>query len=364
MKNYYEILGVSTDATQEEIKNAYNNIPDTLKTSDTTDAYKVLSDDQSRKEYDEKLKAKEEKKSPVKKLMIYAGIFFALGGTVALANKISNDKTNNTKVEGTVTPGVTEEPEDTLPTVTPAPEQSIDEVKPTVAPTSTPEPTKAPIAYEDVKVINSETIDVVVNHLAEEYAEKGLEIDIEELKSVLTIANISSMEKEYLANIDFDKLLKKANDGSDKITSHNIRKLEKNEKSKYISTSELYYNETAKKVIKYSEGFIFWVEDKVENKTLTEKECSKAFEYFGKFADEKGNFVIDNKEMGYMDIPAEARYGIEKLVGPTILIEFTNCGKANIETITYIGSVQRTDFDGVRYVSELRSYVPQKQLTK
>lgn len=65
MKNYYEILGVKRDATQEEIKHAYRNLvkkfhPDANHHSEEakeqfqqiSEAYQVLSDEESRKQYD------------------------------------------------------------------------------------------------------------------------------------------------------------------------------------------------------------------------------------------------------------------------------------------------------------------------
>jgi DnaJ-class molecular chaperone len=63
--NYYEILGVSHDASQAEIKKSFRNLalqhhPDKNKNSDESkhkfmriiEAYEVLSDEQARKNYD------------------------------------------------------------------------------------------------------------------------------------------------------------------------------------------------------------------------------------------------------------------------------------------------------------------------
>ena len=67
MNNYYEILEVSKDATQDEIKKAYKKLakkfhPDINKESGAeekfkkiNEAYEVLSDETERKEYDQKL---------------------------------------------------------------------------------------------------------------------------------------------------------------------------------------------------------------------------------------------------------------------------------------------------------------------
>jgi molecular chaperone DnaJ len=62
MKNYYEILGVSKEATQEEIKKSYRKLslkyhPDKNpdgeeKFKEISEAYSILSDEQKRREYD------------------------------------------------------------------------------------------------------------------------------------------------------------------------------------------------------------------------------------------------------------------------------------------------------------------------
>ncbi len=75
MKNYYEILGVSTDSSKEEIKNAFkelirkyhpdrNDAPDANeKTRDIIEAYKILTDDDARKRYDSEFSWENNKKA-------------------------------------------------------------------------------------------------------------------------------------------------------------------------------------------------------------------------------------------------------------------------------------------------------------
>lgn len=76
MKNYYKIIGVDEDASQEEIKHTYflkvkKYHPDTYygdkdfalkKTSELNEAYEVLKDEVKRAEYDKNFEAK--KSSP------------------------------------------------------------------------------------------------------------------------------------------------------------------------------------------------------------------------------------------------------------------------------------------------------------
>lgn len=70
LKNYYEVLGVTKNATQEEIKLAYRKLskkyhPDVNQGNDNAEkmfieiqeAYKVLKDPESRKAYDERLES-------------------------------------------------------------------------------------------------------------------------------------------------------------------------------------------------------------------------------------------------------------------------------------------------------------------
>src|ERR671932_1809535 len=65
MPNYYEVLGVSQDASQDEIKRSFRNLalkyhPDKNRNSEESkqkfmkiiEAYEVLSDEQARKNYD------------------------------------------------------------------------------------------------------------------------------------------------------------------------------------------------------------------------------------------------------------------------------------------------------------------------
>lgn len=77
MKNYYEILGVKTTATADEIKKSYRKLakeyhPDqnkgnknaAEKFAEISDAYSILSNEEERKKYDERLSGNTHSQSP------------------------------------------------------------------------------------------------------------------------------------------------------------------------------------------------------------------------------------------------------------------------------------------------------------
>jgi curved DNA-binding protein CbpA len=100
MKDYYEILGLEEDASQEEIRERWLELtkiyhPDVLKSPEAderikeiNEAYQVLKDYSSRLEYDlqramqksvlKKIVEKEEKKIPWPKIVLPTGVLIAL----------------------------------------------------------------------------------------------------------------------------------------------------------------------------------------------------------------------------------------------------------------------------------------------
>ncbi len=77
MKNYYEILNVKTTATADEIKKSFRKLakqyhPDqnpndekvAEKFNEVSEAYKVLSDEEERKKYDDRLNGNEYSQNP------------------------------------------------------------------------------------------------------------------------------------------------------------------------------------------------------------------------------------------------------------------------------------------------------------
>ena len=103
--NYYQILGLQRDVSQEEIKKAYRRIakqyhPDSnpgnreaeKKFKEASEAYEVLSNEEKRKNYDHKLIA-EQKKSTGESF----ANFFGFCPSDSKTDEGKNRKTSNTK---------------------------------------------------------------------------------------------------------------------------------------------------------------------------------------------------------------------------------------------------------------------------
>lgn len=103
--NYYQILGLQRDVSQEEIKKAYRRIakqyhPDSnpgnreaeKKFKEASEAYEVLSNEEKRKNYDHKLIA-EQKKSTGESF----ANFFGFRPSDSKTDEGKNRKTSNTK---------------------------------------------------------------------------------------------------------------------------------------------------------------------------------------------------------------------------------------------------------------------------
>ncbi len=106
-KNYYEVLGVSEDAENEEIKKAFQKLATKYKNKkrskkkleEINEAYHTLSSYKKRKEYDLKLKSKDFNADKLKNIVIVILIvIIMLGGSFA-ASLVSNYKRNCIKKE-------------------------------------------------------------------------------------------------------------------------------------------------------------------------------------------------------------------------------------------------------------------------
>lgn len=261
-KNEYEILGVPMNATERQIRRAYENISIEQRTPAQTKAVKNLLDLKKRAEIDKKIaksvekaiakkkrknaiqskkEARTEKKKEVvsnmtnsaKKILanpkakfviaftagaVTLGAIQGLAGLVGCGNKKDNPDATPTprpvygpevpqeikdkfNAKLTVTPSPTPTPTMTpTPTITPT---STPAPKPTLTPTVTPTstPTPTPIVPENVLTLDSDNIDYVVDYKVDGNKEKGFITNAEMTKMALILANISNISAEELEKI-------------------------------------------------------------------------------------------------------------------------------------------------------------------
>lgn len=379
MKNYYNILGVSQDATLEEITEAYKNISETLRTSKEIDAYNVLSNSELKKEYDEKLKAHNEKKEKrseffkKNKVTVYSCavlgaavlIGFPLG--IAACNK-GKDK-EDTKVEASITPTAvpTAKPTVTVaPTATPAPTaKPTSKPTVTVAPTATLAPTPTPIVAENVEALDSANIDEVAKQLTESYKEKGLVVNAEDVKSALLVANIENIDKDeldtILANTTIGNEISKANNFAVALTTHNINAICNNETKSFVESSKLMYGESDKEIISYLDDTTMSI---VNSKSLTEKQYDSSLERVSNFYLELGSLDINGEKYSYNSLSTGAKYVSEMCVWPNAAVAYTINRHSDDKSYARIAATQNVANDGIRYMTDLSICAQAKQLTK
>lgn len=359
MKNYYNILGVSQDATLEEITEAYKNISETLRTSKEIDAYNVLSNSELKKEYDEKLKAHNEKKEKrseffkKNKVTVYSCavlgaavlIGFPLG--IAACNK-GKDK-EDTKVEASITP-----------TAVPTAKPTV-----TVAPTATLAPTPTPIVAENVEALDSANIDEVAKQLTESYKEKGLVVNAEDVKSALLVANIENIDKDeldtILANTTIGNEISKANNFAVALTTHNINAICNNETKSFVESSKLMYGESDKEIISYLDDTTMSI---VNSKSLTEKQYDSSLERVSNFYLELGSLDINGEKYSYNSLSTGAKYVSEMCVWPNAAVAYTINRHSDDKSYARIAATQNVANDGIRYMTDLSICAQAKQLTK
>jgi len=361
MKNYYELLGVTTDMSCEEIKNA---LAGKSLSAEEKVAYDTLIDEDARNEYDKTLTPV--KKTSIKKLVIYGtcGLLLIGGTGLAIANGINNSK--NVKVEGTITPGVTDEPEEdvkstpvptAVPTATPAPTA-------TPVPTITPAPTPTPIVAEKVEKLSSENIDEVAKQLTESYEAKGLKVNVEDVKSALLVANIENMDKEELdiiiANTTIGNEINKANNFAAALTTHNINAICNNDMKNFVESSKLMYGEADKKVIEYLDGATI----SVVNPSLTERQYDSSLEGISNFYLELGSLNIKGKNCSYNDLTTGAKYVSEMCSWPNLAVAYTINKHSDDKSYARIVATQNVANDGIRYMTDLSICAQPKELTK
>ena len=408
MKNLYELLDVTTDMSCEEIDAELGESFEYL-TLEEQEAFVTLTNIESRNKYDQYLdkkeksirydyvnkkfydapsdedlekiqkeyeqlfngtKVKEEtdtKKMPTLKLSVAASEFFrkhsgkiAVVGIAACiiiggahACKSCKEDSNIDLPTPTATP---------KPTATPVPTKApVATVTP--VPTSTPAPT--PIVAEKVEKLDNSNIYEVAKQLTESYKQKGLEVNVEDVKSALIVANIENIDKDELNEImsdsNIENEISKANNLAVAVTTHNINAICNNETSKLVTSSQLLYNESDKNIIDHLDNTTISF---VNSKNLTKKQYDSSLEYVSNFYMELGLLDVNGEEYSYDDLTAGAKYVSEMCVWPNLAVAYTINQHSNEKSFAVIAATQTVANDGIRYMTELSNCAKTKQLTK
>ncbi len=287
-KNYYDMLGVSRNASKEEIRNAFNSIvnknyPDGFAEEDPTkerefrellNAAETLCDDEKRAEYDKTLK-------PVKNLKVNKkskGFFKKHGGKIKLASLVLaavfagyliGNKTNNS--------GKSRNAE---PTVTPI--------------SSTVPVEEVPEVVVEEKLLNANNIEQKTQEILEDNKAKGLNVDPTIIRSALFVSNIDYLDQDDIKtmweNKDLNMIEEIQNMYSyaSNVGQHDITNGE------YVSLVPLVYDEQDKKIISEIDKEFQSLRKKLNDGTMTDEEFQRSFKLITEFYMGNGKITDEN----------------------------------------------------------------------
>ena len=309
MKNYYKVLGVREDATQEEIRDAYyalakkyhpngdNKKADPDKFMEACDAYKVLGKVENRKEYDKEMFENaedfeygedvpeidsfddiEEKKLKLKissniadffkknKYKIVTGVLVAGGFIVGYLIG-----------QGTNKPS--QEPQSIVDTV------DDEDVTPT------PE--------VEEKKLTAENFEETVQNILSDNQSKGLNIDPAFIKSALFITNIDYLDQEDIKNlygdVDLNMIEEIQNmyNYTSAVGTHNNNLALGNIDGSYISLANLAYDEQDKEILHELDVEFTDLVNELNSKEMTSEEFQASFKYITEFYTGAGSVTTD-----------------------------------------------------------------------
>ena len=322
-KNYYEILGVSDSASQQEIEEAFKLIDEYYNPEKVSDlspekinafskakkAYETLSDVSKRKKYDRKLfddvdefeyedskdsvetnekqtqndakdiQPNENKKD---KLTVYPKSKDVLGknkyrliagGLVIVALVVGYKLGKATSNEGHIETSITETDKDSE---------------------------KEQIQEE--KLLTAENIDEKVQEILADNQSKGLNIDSTFIKSALFITNIDYLSQDDIktlyGNTDLNMIEEIQNmyNYTSAVGTHNVNLFLGQKDGEYITLSNLAYIEQDILMLKELENELFDLIKGLKNKEITEEEFQNSFYYITKFYDGQESFIINGTE--------------------------------------------------------------------
>lgn len=298
-KNYYELLGVATDASTKEIMEAFETIrnekyPDGLATEDETkraeymdlfNAKKILTDVDTRLEYDESLRkssksgiknlqVNEKAKSVLKNDKVRFAALIAAAAFIGsmLGNGVSNYFGNKNTRDGENNPNSIVSEADT----------------------------SEPIVEE--KLLTAENFEEKVQEILADNQSKGLNIDPTFIRSALFITNIDYLDQEDIKKLYGDTDLNMIEEiqnmynYTSAVGTHNNNVVLGQEEGQYIALSALAYDEQDKAILyELDQEFVDLVYD-LKNQNMTAEQFQASFKYITEFYTGKSPLVTDGVE--------------------------------------------------------------------
>lgn len=309
MKNYYEVLGVGEDATQEEIRDAYyalakkyhpngnNASADPEKFMEACDAYEVLGKVENRKKYDKEMfndaedfeygeDAKEidsfddikKTKSKIKVSKNAPGFFKKhkyklVTGALVVGGLIVGYLIG----QGTNTPS--QEPQSIVDTMDDENTTKTQEV--------------------EEKKLTAENFDQVVQDILTDNQSRGLNIDPTFIRSALFITNIDYLDQEDIkalyggTDLNMIEEIQNMYNYTSAVGTHNNNLAFGNIDGSYISLANLAYDPEDKAVLHEMDVEFTDLVNDLNSKEMTSEEFQASFKYITEFYTGAGSVTTD-----------------------------------------------------------------------
>ena len=363
MKNYYKMLGVSQNASEEEINNAFKAIvmkkypngyaeEDPIKEMEFNNlvhAVEVLRDKKKRAAYDEGLKnaplrkVKNMKINPKSKgffkknkgkIAIVSIALASLAAGYFLGNKLNGSK-KNTDIQVTAAPVLTTVPVDDTPEI-----------------------------VESEKLLTANNIDEKVQEILNDNKTKGLNIDPTFIKSALFITNIDYLDQEDIKkmweNNDLNMIEEIQNmyNYTSAVGTHNNNVALGQEDGQYISLAPLAYDEQDKVILEELNTEFVDLANELKNETMTSEEFQTSFKYITEFYTGKSPLVTDTAEYNNYSLTSGAGL-LSEQYWPMFSVNYassefiTNENKIDIKTLSEGTTDSPAVINGSKYLGSI-----------
>ena len=315
-KNYYEILGVSDSASQQEIESAYKRISQNLdldasdenkkRFKEATQAYKILSDVSKRKKYDKKLfddvdefeyEEQVDKKGNSNKLNVYPKAkevlnknkYRLVAGGLVIAALVGGYKIGKETSKSSIADDAYYYNQDDDTVILPNdPEREYN---------NTIDDGKMDTTLE----LTAANIDEKVQEILEDNQSRGLNIDPTFIRSALFVTNIDYLDQEDIKkmwennDLNIIEEIQNMYNYTSAVGTHNNNVALGQKEGKYIALSNLAYDEEDKKALRELDTeFVDLVNNLYDD--MTSEEYQQSFKYITEFYTGVGYLTTNGAE--------------------------------------------------------------------